>query len=167
LRHFASSPDRLPDSATGDFVEIAGFSKNGERTRVTKLRKIVRSDADWWVLLTPDQFYVTRKHSTDAPFTGTYHQLHQKGLYGCICCATVLFRSNEKYDSGTGWPSFWAPAAKENVRTSGDPKETRDIGIEVLCKRCDAHLGHIFNDGPEPTGLRYCINESSLKFAAA
>ena len=167
LRKFRATGDTVPNSATGEEVEIGEFNNSGERVNTTRVKKIVRSDSEWWPRLTPQQYYVTRKHSTDTPFTGTYYQLHQAGIYRCICCDTAVFHSKAKYDSGTGWPSFWEPIAKENVRTSGDPKENLDIGIDVMCKRCDAHLGHIFNDGPQPSGLRYCINESSLRFVPA
>jgi peptide-methionine (R)-S-oxide reductase len=132
--------------------------------------KLVRSQADWWGRLTPQQFYVTRNHNTDTPFSGTYYKIHEPGIFRCICCDTALFRSEEKYDSGSGWPSFWQPIAAENVRTvESEGISQHDAlmsGIEVLCKLCDAHLGHIFGDGPPPTNLRYCINESSLRFVS-
>ena len=167
-RRNIGTPAVLPGSATADIVSIVEFSDTGEKLGVAPLPKIVRPDEDWWNRLTPQQYYVTRSHSTDTPFTGTYYLLHQPGLYHCICCATALFDSATKYDSGSGWPSFWAPIAAENVRTVDTPglsgKTALDSGIEVLCKRCDAHLGHIFGDGPEPTNLRYCINESALRF---
>ncbi len=157
--------DTLPDLQTaGDDVTIVEFSPDEKSVGSKIARKVTHPDAYWLAHLTPQQYYVTRRHSTDAPFTGTYHRLHAQGLYRCVCCNTVLFSSEQKYDSGTGWPSYWAPIAKENIARVQELGSTLEIGIEVLCRLCDAHLGHIFGDGPEPTHLRYCINESSLRF---
>src|SRR5579872_2225916 len=167
FRRNVFSPEVLPASETGAQVSIIKFNDQGQSLGEVTIAKVVRADADWFGRLTPQQYYVTRKASTDTPFTGTYYQLHQSGLFRCICCGNALFRSQDKYDSGTGWPSFTAPIAKENVRTAPGLMASLDIGIEVVCKECDAHLGHIFNDGPPPTSLRYCINESSLRFIAA
>jgi peptide-methionine (R)-S-oxide reductase len=151
-----------------DEVTVVEFSNSGARQGPAQFRKVVRSESDWRSRLTPQQYYVTRRHSTDDPFTGTYYRMHEAGLYRCVCCDNALFSSETKYDSGTGWPAFWAPIASENVRPVETPGLSRhdalQVGIEVLCTRCDAHLGHIFDDGPEPTNLRYCINESSLRF---
>ncbi len=125
-----------------------------------------KSNEDWRCILTPEQYRVTREKGTEPPFTGKYYNFKGKGIYKCVDCGAELFSSSTKYDSGTGWPSFWGPIAIENLKRAEEPGASLDSGIEVLCRRCDAHLGHIFNDGPEPTGLRYCINESSLTFVA-
>jgi peptide-methionine (R)-S-oxide reductase len=144
-------------------VRIVKFSDAGQREDIAPMPPVVKTDAEWKQQLSPAAFEVTRHAATERPYSGEYWNNHDKGLYRCVCCGTALFSSETKFESGTGWPSFWQPVAKENVHESSDSSLSM-TRTAVSCRLCDAHLGHVFDDGPRPTGLRYCMNSLSLRF---
>lgn len=146
-------------------VTIVEFSDLGERQKSVRVTKVVKTEEEWRKQLSRGVFSITRQADTEFAYSGEYWNLHEKGLFRCICCGNALFTSDTKFDSGTGWPSFWAPIAPENVRTTRDASLGM-VRTAVSCTECDAHLGHVFDDGPEPTGLRYCMNSASLRFVA-
>src|SRR6202790_1899482 len=158
------APAKAKSSDDKDTVTVIRFSDSGQKIGPERVKKVHKTEDEWKQQLSPLQYQVTRQEGTERAFSGQY-DIHDKGLYRCICCDNALFSSETKFDSGTGWPSFWAPIAPENVRTS------RSISYGMVrnagsCIECRAHLGHLFDDGPEPTRLRYCMNSASLRFVS-
>lgn len=171
-RYFLSSSIALGASAAFSRLPLvsAGFLQqskikhgNGNSPKSKGIEKVIKTNEEWKRILTPEQYDVTRRKGTEAPFSSPLNEIHEQGIFECVACELPLFSSKAKFDSGTGWPSFYQPIAKENVREEVDNSlsETR---TEVLCARCDSHIGHVFDDGPRPTGLRYCMNGVALKF---
>jgi peptide-methionine (R)-S-oxide reductase len=160
---YAAAPLRAA-AAEARQVKIEIFSADGKPRGVQTLPMVVRTPEQWRAALTPAAFHVAREAGTEVPFSGQYWNNHATGLYRCVCCATALFHSNTKFESGTGWPSFWKPISALNVGESSDSSFMMRR-TAVSCRLCDAHLGHVFEDGPRPTGLRYCMNSVALSFA--
>jgi peptide-methionine (R)-S-oxide reductase len=164
-RYFLSSA-----IAMGAFAALSGtpgvsasFCQDGNHSKSKGIKKVIKTNEEWKRILSPEQYSVTREAATEAPFSSPLNEIHEQGIFECVACELPLFSSKAKFDSGTGWPSFWQPIAKENVREEVD-RSLSETRTEVLCARCDSHVGHVFEDGPRPTGLRYCMNGVALKF---
>jgi len=154
------------ETAMATTMSVKVFNDKGELIGPITMPRVVKTDEEWQRLLTPQQYEIARAKGTERPFCGNLLDNHREGVYTCVCCGLPLFSSSNKFDSGTGWPSFFQPVAKENVIEHAD----NSLGMrrtEILCARCDCHLGHVFDDGPRPTGLRFCVNSESLNFTPA
>ncbi len=149
------------NAAAGNAIAIG--NANDRTAKAKGIKKVIKTDAEWKQILTPDQYSVAREKGTERPFSSPLNDIHDEGIFECVACGLPVFSSKAKFDSGTGWPSFYQPIDKESVREEVD-KSLFERRTEVLCARCDSHLGHVFDDGPKPTGLRYCMNGVALKF---
>jgi peptide-methionine (R)-S-oxide reductase len=158
-----SGSPQVAAAADGATVTVMRFSAAGEELGPVQVARVVKSDAQWRRQLTPAQYWVTRQGRDEPAFAGLYTTFRGRGIYSCVCCGNALFGSETKYDAGTGWPSFWAPLARENIWT----RPNRAGSVEVLCRRCDAHLGELYHDGPPPTRQRYSVDSAALVFVAA
>lgn len=164
-RYFLSSAIAVGAFATLSNLPFvyASSLKDGNKRSSKRFKKVIKTNEEWKRILTPEQYSVAREAGTEAPFSSPLNEIHERGVFECVACQLPLFSSKAKFDSGTGWPSFWQPIAKENVHEKVD-KSLSEARTEVLCARCDSHIGHVFEDGPRPTGLRYCMNGVALKF---
>jgi peptide methionine sulfoxide reductase msrA/msrB len=162
----AADASNTTTTSSPGLVKVRIMGENGQLTEPIEMPKVVKTDAEWRKQLTKDQYDITRNQATEEAFCGVFYDNHKEGIYHCICCNLPLFKSNAKFDSGTGWPSFFQPIATENISTSDDHSLGMDR-TEIHCTRCDAHLGHVFTDGPPPTGLRYCLNSAAMTFVLA